>query len=187
MNIGYWKKFKKHFMIISTLLGIFIPIYCVFLIPTWDISIEPLSKFGVSTETKHLWFFFTQVIALLLYVNNTNAIDHMLNSNIFHVKILKWINIISISSLSLSGLINMNFVYTHLLFAVIFFLFYTAFIFWWGVFNIKYDLKKAFFSIFISLLILISTYTIQMGYGYGVFEAIFILSIIIWNIKVIDK
>lgn len=188
MNIRDWRKFKKHLMVVSTLIGIFIPIICFFLLPQWDISIEPLSKFGISNETKYLWLVFNQVIALLLFINNLNAIDHMRNEiNLFKLKILKHINIISIFSLSLSGFINMNYVYTHLIFACMFFFFYTAFIFWWGVFNIKYHLKKAVFSIIISLLILSSTYTLHMGYGYGVFEVIFILSIIIWNIKIVGK
>lgn len=188
MNIRDWKRFKKHLMVISTFIGIFIPIICFFLIPQWDISIEPLSKFGISDETKYLWLAFNQIIALLLFVNNINAIDHMVGEiNLFKLKVLKYINIISIFSLSLSGFINMNHTYTHLVFATMFFLFYTAFIFWWGVFNIRYHLKKAIFSIVIALIILSSTYTLQMGYGYGIFEAIFIVSIIIWNIKILGN
>ena len=184
MYIEYWKKFKKHLILFSSILGILIPIACFFLLPL-DIFEEPLSKFGVSEKTKYLWLSFTQIIAILLYINNINVIYDIYNSiSKFQFKILKYINIISILSLSLTGIINMNIKYPHLIFATIFFFFYTAFIFWWGVFNIKYNLKIALFSIIISLLILSSTISIKMGYGYGIFEIIFILSIIIWNISI---
>lgn len=185
MDIRHWKRFKRHLILLSTILGIFIPILCIYLIPEWNVYAEPLSKFGISKETKYLWLAFIQVIAGLLYVNNTGIITQITEKigNI-RKKILQIINLISITSLSLSGFITMDIRYPHLIFAIIFFLFYTAFIFWWGVFNIKYNLKIAAFSIITSLLILVSTWTIKMGYGYGVFEIVFIISIIVWNIRV---
>ncbi len=184
MNIKYWRKFKKILIIFSSILGVLIPIACFFLIPSLNIFIEPLSKFGVSSKTKYLWLFFTQIISILLYINNLNIISEISESiNSLQLSILKYINIISIISLSMAGIINMNFRYPHLIFATIFFLFYTAFIFWFGVYNIRYNLKVALFSIITSLLILSSTLSIKMGYGYGIFEIIFITSIIIWNIR----
>lgn len=92
MDIGYWKKFKKHLILFSSILGILIPIACFFILPL-DIFVEPLSKFGVSEETKYLWLSFTQIIAILLYINNVNAISEIYNSiSAFQYKILKYTN-----------------------------------------------------------------------------------------------
>jgi len=85
------------------------------------------------------------------------------------LKMLKTINVITTLSLSLTGFIDMSFGKPHLIFAISFFVSYTTFIFWWGAFNIKYNLKNAIFS---------------MGMGYGVFEVFFIVAVIIWNIKI---
>jgi len=77
----------------------------------------------------------------------------------------------------------MNVKYIHLGSAAIFFLSYTGLIFWWGVFNIKYNLKIATISIITSILIILSSLS-TINFGYGPFEITFIGLIIYWNLKI---
>lgn len=183
----YWSKFRKYLYIISSFIGILIPIFCFYLLPNINILVDPLSKFGIAKETRFIWMFFLQILSLLLYLSNLNSIEKIQkNINTFELTVLTTINIISSVSLSLTGLIDMSIKYVHLGFAGVFFLAYTGFIFWWGFLNIKTNLKHAILSIVIALLILLSSFiTIgYMAFGYGLSEVIFIILIIYWNMKV---
>ncbi len=183
----YWSKFRKYLYIISSFIGILIPIFCFYLLPNINILSEPLSKFGIAEETRFIWMFFLQILSLLLYLSNLNSIEKIQkNINTFELTILTTINIISSVSLSLTGLIDMSIKYIHLGFAGVFFLAYTGFIFWWGFLNIKHNLKDAILSISISILILLSFFIIvkYMSFGYGISEVIFIILITYWNHKI---
>jgi hypothetical protein len=183
----YWSKFRKYLYIISSFIGILIPIFCFYLLPNINILSEPLSKFGIAEETRFIWMFFLQILSLLLYLSNLNSIEKIQkNINTFELTILTTINIISSVSLSLTGLIDMSIKYVHLGFAGVFFLAYTGFIFWWGFLNIKHNLKDAILSISISILILLSFFIIvkYMSFGYGISEVIFIILITYWNHKI---
>ena len=187
MNNHYWKVFKKNLIILTAIIGVIIPIICFYLLPSLNILLEPLSKFGIASETKYIWNGFLISLSLMLYLTNDNLIDNIEDkiTNIQY-KLLTAVNIISSLGLSLTGLIDMKSKLLHLGFATIFFLAYTAFIFWWGFLNIKYDLKKAILSIATSILIILSSIVTIKGlhFGYGMFELVFITLIIIWNIKV---
>jgi len=185
MNSKFWKNLKKDLSILTAIVGIAVPIFCFYIIPDINILFDPLSKFGIEKETKLIWMWFIQIIALLLYINNTNHIDkikHYLNN--IQSLVLKSLNIISSLFLSLTGFITMDIRLFHLGFATIFFLTYTGFIFWWGFVNIKYNLKNTIISISSALFIILSSFITTFGYGYGIFELFFISSIIFWNISI---
>ena len=184
MNNKYWKNFKNNLAIISSIIGIIIPIICFYLLPNINILLDPLSTFGVAKETWLLWLIFIQIISVLLYFSNLSSINKIKDDiKSIEFTILKFINIISSVSLSLTGFIPMNVRYIHLGFAAIFFLSYTAFIFWWGVLNIKYNLKIAIISIITSIIIILTSFT-TIIFGYGLFELTFILLICYWNLKI---
>jgi hypothetical protein len=82
----------------------------------------------------------------------------------------------------------MSVLYYHNLFAIIFFLSYTGFIFWYGFNRIKTDIRRAIVSIGVSIFIVTSS-VISIGlmhFGYGIFELFFITSIIFWNVMYHD-
>jgi hypothetical protein len=180
MNIGKWKSFKKILNIVSVILGTTIPIICFVLIDEINLITEPLSKFGVDEKTWLIWVIFTSVLSVMIYFRNRDIIS---NIEGYYGKILKVLNILTSSSLMLTGIIDMNYKIIHLTFASVFFLSYTGFMFWWGVSKIKYDLKNSIISIVLSLIVILSTFTfISFNLGYGVFEVIFMVCIILWNI-----
>jgi len=184
MNKKYWIIFKKNLIIVSSIIGIIIPIICFYLLPDLNILLDPLSKFGIAKETWLIWDLFIQIIATLLYLSGVNSINKIKeNITSLQYKILNIVNIISSVSLSLTGFIPMNIKYIHLGFATIFFLSYTGFIFWWGVLNIKYNLKTAIISIITAILIFLSSLS-TIKFGYGMFELTFIGLIIYWNLKI---
>ena len=179
-----WKKVKGYVTWISIIIGIIIPFICFCLLPV-NIILEPLSKFGISEQTKYLWNFFLQLISILLFVNNTNLISD-LEERYLTTKLLDLLKYVISGSLSLTGFITMDIRELHLSFAAIFFLSYTAFIFWYGFLHIKYELKNAIFSMVTSILIIISSFS-TLFMGYGPFEIFFIFSIIFFNIKMNKK
>jgi hypothetical protein len=183
MDINKWKKIKKWVTFFSVFIGISIPIICFLLIDEINLLLEPLSKFGVNNRTKYLWNFFIFIISIIIFKKNKYLlIESNINDN-FKI-ILNYFNISILISLILTGLIHMEYKLLHLSFATFFFLSYTGFIFWWGVSNIKLNFKESIFSFFISISIILSTFTfIFTEWGYGPFEIIFILLISIWNIK----
>lgn len=188
MNNKFWKSLKKNLSILTAIIGVSIPIFCFYLLPNINILFDPLSKFGIEQETKFIWLCFMQIIAVLLYINNINNINRIIESiNPIQKITLTSLNVISSVSLSLTGFITMDIRLFHLGLATIFFLSYTSFIFWWGYLNIKYNLKIAIFSILSALFIMTSSFITAFGYGYGMFEVIFISSIILWNIIIRDK
>ena len=186
MNNRYWKIIKRKLVIFTAIIGIITPIICYYLLPSLNILLEPLSKFGVASETKYIWNFFLVTLSIMLHLTNNDLIDDIKENIVnYQYKLLTVVNLISSVSLALTGLIDMETKLLHLGFATIFFLSYTGFIFWWGFLNIKYDLRKAIASMIISILIILSAITSikYLDFGYGVFEVIFITLIIIWNIK----
>lgn len=173
-----WKVVKKYVTWFSIFLGILIPLTCLYLLPV-NIILEPLSKFGIAKETKYLWNFFLQMISILLFINNNSLINDF-EEKLLTTKILHLLKIIISVSLSLTGFITMDIRYFHLSFAAIFFLSYTAFMFWYGFLHIKYNLRRSIFSMLISILVIISSFS-TLFIGYGPFEIFFISSIILFH------
>lgn len=167
-------RLRQVLSIISIIIGVFVPIICFILIPKMDILYEPLSIFGITEETKMLWFIFIQMLALNLYFLNIKRSNNL---------VLKILNLASSISLSLLGFIDMNIHFYHTLFAILFFLFYTGFIFWYGFNQIKKSIKCAVKSIVLALFIGVFAYVslILLKLGYGVFEIVFIIALIYWD------
>ena len=166
--------YRRKIEYISIILGIVIPLTCFFLLPKMDILFEPLSIFGISKETSSIWFIFIQFISITLFA---------LNYGRSNLKTLAVLNTTSSLSLSLVGIIDMNTRFLHNSFALIFFLSYTGYIFWYGYNLIHTNTKSAIMSISISIFIILSSFISIVGLelGYGIFELIFISSIIFWN------
>ena len=66
MNNKFWKTLKKNLSILTAIIGIAVPIFCFYILPTINILFDPLSKFGIEKETKSIWLWFIQIISILL-------------------------------------------------------------------------------------------------------------------------
>ena len=114
----YWKIFKKNLTVLTAIIGISIPIFCFYLVPDINILLEPLSKFGITKQTRFLWNGFLVVLSILLYLTNNNLREDI-ESNVtkFQFKILNVINSVSSTALALTGLVDMDSRIMHLSFA----------------------------------------------------------------------
>lgn len=177
------RKFKKKFTFFSAIIGILMPILCWMIVPI-DLLKEPLSKFGIEPGTYIIWTIFIQIISLYLFLNYWIFIDSNKNLSILNKFYLKSLSLFSSISLSLTGLIDMRFTITHIGFAALFFLSYAALVFWTGFLSIKSDFKFAKYSIIISMIMITSSFSIPIIKGLAPFEILFIILIILWNLKI---
>ena len=102
-----FKSLIKVYNYTSMFFGIVIPILCFQILPDINILEDPLSIFGIKDDTKILWISFNILISLSLL-----SIGYESNKMIKDVennKILNIINYLSVISLILSAIINMNF------------------------------------------------------------------------------
>ena len=103
-------------------------------------------------------------------------------------KILNIINYLSVVSLILSAIINMNFRILHLTLASIFFLLSTLYIFLYGYFykNIRYSVSLlSMFVVSINTILILLVFYFDISYG--LFEVFFILNLITWYLFMIKK
>lgn len=169
--LNYYRK-------ISIILGIIIPIICYFMISDANILNDPLSRFGIEPQTKAIWILFNQLMALSLL--STGIESNKIIKNTLHKRILSYLLYPSLICFSLSGFITMDIKYIHLSLAAAFFLLYLGYIFWYGIFS-KIKRITALSSIIVLVCVLSLLISISLKISYGVFEVVFILSVIIWN------
>ena len=72
------KRLRRIYIIISIIIGVTAPLLCYFLLPTFNIKSEPLSKFGISTQTSKIWFWSLIVISLGLWLNGEYRIKELI-------------------------------------------------------------------------------------------------------------
>lgn len=164
-------------------MGIFVPILCWFIAPI-DLIEDPLSLFGIDKNTYIIWGLFMQIISFYLFFNSWTFITENKSFNKIQELTLKTLTTSSCSFLSLTGAINMSFTWIHISFAALFFLSYAALVFWTGFFSIKNNFLFARTSITISILMVLSSFLLLLFNGLAPFEIVFILLIIVWNLKI---
>lgn len=175
--LNYYRK-------ISIIIGIIISIVCYLMITDANILNDPLSRFGIEPQTKEMWILFNQLMALSLLSSGIES--NKIINNLLYKKILNYLLYTSLICFSLSGFITMDIRYIHLSLAAAFFLLYLGYIFWYGIFS-RIKRITALSSIIVLLCVLSLIITIILKISYGVFEVIFILSVIIWNYIMIYK
>lgn len=172
---------KRMFMFLRYLIlcgGFITPIFCYNMIPGISILHDPLSRFGVEPNTKVIWLIFIFIMGIALLVFGKNANNNIMNKT--HRYILNLVLYTSIGSFIMSGVIDMNVRLTHLVLAGLFFLLYVIYIFIFGIYATQYRiLRYAICITIINLLFLIPTFT--MGISYGLFEVVFVGSVLFWN------
>jgi len=72
------KRLRRIYIIISIIIGVTAPLLCYFLLPTFNIKSEPLSKFGISTQTSKIWFWSLIAISLGLWLNGEYRIKELI-------------------------------------------------------------------------------------------------------------
>ncbi len=185
MGLLYTSSFKpcwnKMFMVLRYLIlcgGFITPIFCYNMIPDINILHDPLSRFGVEQSTRFIWLGFILIMGTALLVFGKNANNNILNKT--HRYILNLVLYTAIGSFIMSGFIDMNVRMTHLVLAGMFFLMYVAYIFIFGICAKQYRiLRYAICITIINLLFLIPTFT--LGISYGLFEVVFVGSVLFWN------
>jgi hypothetical protein len=180
MTLG--RKVVKNMHICANLLilliGLLTPIFCYCIVPGISIINDPLSRFGIEENTKVVWlgFIITMALSLLFFGKAAN----MKIANLSHRTQLNLILYTAIVSFILSGIIDMSIRMTHLVFACVFFLFYVIYIIIFGIYSEQYRiLRYAILLGLVNVLFLIPTFT--LGISFGIFEIVFICSVIFWN------
>lgn len=163
---------------LSLILGILIPIVCFLMIPDISIINDPLSRFGIEDNTRIIWIIFNILMAFALF-----SIGYESNKEIEDATKRKMLNyLISFSSMffALSGVITMDIKIPHLTLAGLFFLSYTAYIFWYGMFC-KYKRLTLYSMILTCVTLVPAIPTFAMDISYGTFEVVFISVVVTWN------
>jgi hypothetical protein len=176
MNLMKLRKWIKIYKKGSLVLGFIIPIVCFLMLPDVSLLEDPLSRFGIEPRTQTLWIIFNQLMSIALLVMGRSA-----NEGFSGIKrrILDGLLIFSCMNFALSGFITMDMHIPHLTLATLFFLGYCAYMFWFGRFS------KLSVSLICTILVLFPSLTIAitpfLGISYGLFEVVFILSVVIFN------
>ena len=178
------KKLRRLYIILSIVIGITAPVLCYFLLPTFNIKSEPLSKFGISTQTSQIWFWSLIIIALGIWLNGEYRIKELIKREPWK-PVLKIILRVSVVCLVLTALIDMSYYWTHKIVALIFFCGYNLFVFMFGVVRSLNYLKKGIFSVGMGTLMLLTSLLVIPFPSYGVAEIAFIILISIWNTRIL--
>jgi hypothetical protein len=181
-----FKSLIKVYNYTSIFFGIIIPILCFQILPDINILEDPLSIFGIKDDTKILWISFNILISLSIL--SIGYESNKMIKDIENNKLLNVINYLSVVSLILSAIINMNFRILHLTFASIFFLLSTLYIFLYGYFykNIRYSVSLlSMFVVSINTILILLVFYFDISYG--LFEVFFILNLITLYLFMIKK
>jgi len=180
------RKIRKTYILFSISLGIVSPTLCYFLLPNFNIITEPLSRFGVSSETSIIWFISLSLISVGLWLNGEYRINEMIRRDRYRPP-LRIILRLSVLSLFLTALIDMEHHLFHKIIALIFFCGYNLFVFMFGIIRSFSYVKKGIFSVSIGTLMLLTSLLVIPFPSYGVAEISFIILISIWNTKILLK
>lgn len=168
-------------MIVSIFVGVLMPITCVLLYPNFNLQEQAMSHFGVHENTQGIFLVSIILISFGVYINNSERIKSTFTS-----KPSRWLHIplsISMLSLLMVGVFDMgNFLWLHNIAAGIFFLSYAIFVSLFGIFDIKYNLRRGVVSLIFSFLMFSATILIGLFSGLSPFEFTFMFLMIVWNI-----
>ena len=165
-------------------MGVLTPLLCYFLLPDFNITSEPLSRFGVSSQTSRIWFWSLILISIGLWLNGEYRIKELIKREKWK-PILKIILRVSVMCLVLTAIIDMSYYWSHKIVALIFFCGYNLFVFMFGVVRSLNYLKKGIFSVGMGTLMLLTSLLVIPFPSYGVAEIAFIILISIWNTRIL--
>ena len=175
------KLLRRIYLIFSVLLGIFSPIYCWYLRPGFNPMEKPLSDFGIQEPTWLLWNSSLVLLSIGIFFNAYTALRYYFKEKKYRYP-LKLLLIVSSISLFFTATIPMDFELWHKIPAFLFFFSYNLFVFLFGLFRSLRSLKSGAVSIFIGLSMLFSLLLLLPFKSYGIFEIVYLILILKWNI-----
>ena len=186
MNSNRIKSIRRAYIIFSIIVGIVAPILCYWLIPHFNIENDPLSKFGISEHTSHIWLISLMFIAIGLWLNGEYRIMEMIKKEKWR-PLLKWMLRVSTFSLLLMAVIDMSWHWTHKILALLFFCGYNLFVFAFGIVRSLTYVRRGMFSVIMATLMLSTSLLILPFPSYGIAEVVYIFVIILWNTKILFR
>ena len=186
MQINRVRFWRRVYLLFSMSLGVASPLVCWYMIPDFNPIEKPLSYFGVAEITAWYWNLSLIIISFAIYLNAKKSLS-IYFKKLKTLRILRVLLAVSFISLFLTALIPMNREVLHRISASGFFLTYNFFVFFFGISrSIKY-LRKGLFSIFIGVLMLLSSLLLIPFPSYGIFEIVYVFLIIFWNASLFYK
>jgi len=186
MNPNRIKSIRRAYIIFSIILGVISPLLCYWLIPHFNIENDPLSKFGISTQTSDIWFLSLLFISIGLWLNGEYRIEEMIKKEKWR-PLLQWMLRISTFSLLLMALIDMSWHWTHKIVALLFFCGYNLFVFAFGIVRSLTYVRRGMFSVIMATLMLSTSLLILPFPSYGIAEISYIFLIVLWNTKILFR
>jgi len=175
------KLFRRLYLIFCIFLGITAPIYCWYLRPGFNPMQSPLSDFGIQESTWFLWNSALVLLSIGIFLNAYTALRYYFKQRRYRYP-LKVLLIVSSLCLFFTATIPMNYDILHKIPAFLFFLTYNLFVFLFGFFRSLRSLKSGFTSVIISVAMLLSLLLLLPFESYGVFEIVYLVLILLWNI-----
>tara|TARA_B100001250_G_scaffold85875_1_gene70989 strand:- start:19649 stop:20266 length:618 start_codon:yes stop_codon:yes gene_type:complete len=175
------KFLRRIYLIFCILLGVFSPIYCWYLRPGFNPMEKPLSDFGIQEPTWLLWNSSLAFLSMGIFLNAYTALRYYFKEKQYRYP-LKVLLIVSSFSLFFTATISMDYEMLHKIPAFTFFFSYNLFVFLFGLFRSFSSLRSGAISIFIGLAMLFSLLLLLPFKSYGVFEIVYFILILVWNI-----
>ena len=175
------KLLRRVYLIFCISLGVLAPIYCWYLLPSFNPMERPLSDFGIQEPTWLLWNSTLVFLAIGIFLNAFTALRYYFKQRRFRYP-LKVLLLISSFSLFFTATIPMDYEVFHKIPAFLFFFSYNLFIFLFGLFRSFKYLRTGIFSMLVGLSMLCSLLLLLPFKSYGVFEIVYFALILIWNI-----
>ena len=183
-KVRFW---RRVYLVFSIFLGIFTPLYCVIVLShEFNPFTDPISRFGIEDPTWLIWDITVLILAIAIYLNSTSTIKYVFSNRDKSGSFLHILLIISAVSLSFVALISMNYL-IHDMIAFIFFAVYNFYVFMFGLLRMYKDINKGFFSVVMSVLMLLCTLLLIPFDGMGIFEISYASCVMFWNIIIFIK
>lgn len=177
--MGKIEKIKRHWVEITLSVAFGIPILAVIIVDDWSVYTNALSDFGTDPRTAGFWSVYLLLTAIALWLNGNSKVEDSFRGRENHILSLL-LNIACIG-LFLTGLITSTYMELHGIVAGCFFVSYVLFIFFYGFWQIKNNLKEGAVSIVTSFILLLTSLLTIPVTGLALFEICYILVIILWN------
>ena len=175
------KVIRRVYLIFCILLGVFAPLFWLYLRPGFNPTEKPLSDFGIQEPTWLLWNTSLVLLSIGIFLNAYTALRYYFKQRRLRYP-LKVLLLISSISLFFTGTIPMDYELYHKIPAFLFFFSYNLFVFLFGLFRSLSSLRSGFLSIFIGIGMLFSLLLLMPFKSIGVFEIVYLCLILIWNI-----
>ena len=179
MNLDKIRKIKRHWIEASFILALIIPFIAGIVVEDWSIYSDALSDFGTHPGTAGVWSVYLIILAIGIWLHGMQKIEESYDGVRSHI--LYYIINIASTSLILTAFITEIFRGLHGFVAGLFFVSYMFFIFIYGFWQLKTNLKEGAISVVTGILLLLTSLLIIPFNGLAIFEIAYISIIVLWN------